>query len=155
MQIVPYMPIHPAQLSIHHEEEEEKHPDSSLPIPVDPKSDDDLFKKPFPPTPYFVEEPPENLVKRTTRMKRFDLSLTFRQNSEFLFDYIEVILNPFVRIIISPSRKYAMILPPFSHLRIISYSNPLLRCKSTTHELCFFSSHTSDSISLLTSDNIV
>ena len=139
MQIVPYMPIHPAQLGVHHEKEgeEEKHPDSYLPVPVNPKSDDDLFKKPFLPTPYIVEEPPENLVKRTTRMKRFDLSLTFLQNSEFISDYIEVILNPFVRIIISLSRKYVMILLPSSHLRIISYSNPPLRCKSMRHKLCF------------------
>lgn len=142
MQIVPYMPIHPAQLSIHHEEEEQE-ADSSSPIPTDPKSEDDLFKKPFPPPPYIVEEPPENLVKRTTRMKRFDIC--FQNNSLLVFDYIEVILNLFVRIIIFLSRKYAMILLPSIHQRIISYSNPPLRCKSTNHELCFFSSsYTSD-----------
>lgn len=95
MQIVPYMPIHPAQLNMPIEKEdeieieEEKHPDSPAPILTDPKSgyadDDELFKKPFVPTPYFVEEPPDNFVKRSTRMKRLIDQLLFIQSIEFLF----------------------------------------------------------------------
>ncbi|CAF0851646.1 unnamed protein product [Adineta ricciae] len=73
MQIVPYMPIHPAQLSTTDEtvkkEEKKKEPEISKMIP--PKaSDDHVFKKPLLPLPYTVEEPFENTSKRTLRMKR-------------------------------------------------------------------------------------
>lgn len=64
MQIVPYMPIHPAQLT---SKNEEKSQEDQTKIK---KNDDHLFKKPFLPTPYTVEEPPDNTIKRTLRMKR-------------------------------------------------------------------------------------
>lgn len=113
MQIVPYMPIHPAQLNIPIEKEEdieldeEKHLDSPAPILANPKpdydDDDDLFKKPFAPTPYIVEEPPDSFVKRSTRMKRFVNELMiFIQCIHSRLQSIEVILSLFVRIAIYP-----------------------------------------------------
>lgn len=68
MQIVPYMPIHPAQLkSTNDEKEQENHTETK-------KTHDGnhLFKKPFLPTPYTVEEPSENTIKRALRMKRLN-----------------------------------------------------------------------------------
>lgn len=83
MQIVPYMPIHPAQLNNNNstnnvtmEEKEEKN-EKEIPLPVKineikKENDDHLFKRPFSPTPYIVEEPSENTNKRTSRMKRLE-----------------------------------------------------------------------------------
>ncbi len=73
MQIVPYMPIHPAQLNNsnnNHETAEEKEQKDEKKRKKE--SDDHLFKRPFPPTPYIVEEPCENTSKRTLRMKRLE-----------------------------------------------------------------------------------
>ncbi len=72
MQIVPYMPVHPAQLNSHDEKnEKQKKIPSSTPVnPIKKENDDHLFKRPLTPTPYTVEEPPENTSKRPARMKR-------------------------------------------------------------------------------------
>jgi hypothetical protein len=74
MQIVPYMPIHPAQLNNNNNNnnstiDEKKQENQNK---IKKENDDYLFKKPFIPTPYTVEEPCENLMKRTPRMKRLD-----------------------------------------------------------------------------------
>ena len=76
MQIVPYMPVHPAQLITDStstikpttDEGEEKE-DSSNDL-KDP-NDDYLFKIPSVPTPYTVEEPNDTTIKRGSTMKRF------------------------------------------------------------------------------------
>lgn len=70
MQIVPYIPVHPAQLTTDSisigksttDEEEEKTQDTN---------DDHLFKIPSVPTPYTVEEPSDNTIHRGSTMKRF------------------------------------------------------------------------------------
>jgi hypothetical protein len=79
MQIVPYMPIHPAQLNNNNvtvEEKEQKNENKiSSPVKINERkdeNDDHLFKRPFLPTPYTVEEPCENTNKRTLRMKRLE-----------------------------------------------------------------------------------
>ncbi len=66
MQIVPYIPIHPAQLNNDNistttitEEDELKN-----------DNDDYIFKIPSVPTPYTVEEPCDNTIKRSSTMKR-------------------------------------------------------------------------------------
>jgi hypothetical protein len=76
MQIVPYMPIHPAQLhttpvavTI-----EDHHDDTASPVlcpETESNNDDHLFKRPLPPVTYTVEEPCDTSVKRTSPMKRF------------------------------------------------------------------------------------
>ena len=75
MQIVPYMPVHPAQLNTHDDKKEKQKKESPPPTPVNPpikkENDDHLFKRPFAPLPYTVEEPPENTNKRPARMKRY------------------------------------------------------------------------------------
>lgn len=72
MQIVPYMPVHPAQLNNSNEKEKKKKKIPS-PIPVNQikkENDDYLFKRPLTPPLYTVEEPPDNTTKRPARMKR-------------------------------------------------------------------------------------
>lgn len=68
MQLVPYMPIHPAQLN------EEKPIESQTSISVtsdEPKNDNHLFKIPSVPTFYTVEEPPsDDVMRRNPTMKR-------------------------------------------------------------------------------------
>ncbi len=72
------MPVHPAQLNTHDDKKEEQKkisPPAPTPTPtqVNPikkENDDHLFKRPFIPLPYTVEEPPENTNKRPARMKR-------------------------------------------------------------------------------------
>ncbi|CAF1280563.1 unnamed protein product [Rotaria sordida] len=89
MQIVPYMPIYPVQFNNNNpmmdekEQEQENQNQNSSPIIVKEtkKEDDDLlFKRPFPSTPYTVEEPLENSTKRTSKMKR-SYSQSVRYNS--------------------------------------------------------------------------
>ncbi|CAF0849379.1 unnamed protein product [Rotaria sp. Silwood1] len=84
MQIVPYMPIHPAQLSNDNvttddkskEQEEDKLVDNTILSSVVSdeikyENDDHLFKIPLIPTPYTVEEPPcDSARKRSPTMKR-------------------------------------------------------------------------------------
>ncbi|CAF1407645.1 unnamed protein product [Rotaria sordida] len=78
MQIVPYMPIHPAQLNNDKtkEQEEDKIIDNktSSPIISDEikyENNDHIFKIPTIPTAYTVEEPPcETTTKRSSTMKR-------------------------------------------------------------------------------------
>lgn len=82
MQIVPYMPIHPAQLNtdnvttddkVKEEEEEDEIPESASPIISDEvrnDTDEHNFKMPSAPTPYTVEEPCDNTIKRASAMKR-------------------------------------------------------------------------------------
>jgi hypothetical protein len=80
MQIVPYMPIHPAQLNSDTltndekaEDDEEEIVESTSPIiSEDVKNDNDghLFKIPSAPTPYTVEEPCDSTIKRASAMKR-------------------------------------------------------------------------------------
>jgi len=77
MQIVPYMPIHPTQLNNNNNhstlDEKEQENQNKIPPPIKVKENDDhLFKKPFAPTPYTVEEPCENTIKRTPTMKRLN-----------------------------------------------------------------------------------
>ena len=83
MQIVPYMPVHPGQLQSttvnsvnqtdNQMEEEAKAEDKLSPVPV-PRtsvhSDDNLFKRPFTPPAYTVEEPCDFPSQRPHRMKR-------------------------------------------------------------------------------------
>ncbi len=83
MQIVPYMPIHPAQLNNDNNSTTtptivEKPPEKEEKSKTE--NDDHLFKKPFLPTPYIVEEPVESIARRTPRMKRFDDSETSSYN---------------------------------------------------------------------------
>jgi hypothetical protein len=72
MQIVPYMPIHPAQLNTNDKEEDKSKISSPVIIKEIKKkeNDDHLFKRPFVPTSYTVEEPCDNTIKPTPRMKR-------------------------------------------------------------------------------------
>lgn len=79
LQLVPYMPVHPAQLKSNKQSDEQK---SSSPIAstLPNQTDDHLFKKPFLPTPYTVEEPCDTSHKRTSRMKR-SYSQSIRSNS--------------------------------------------------------------------------
>ncbi len=65
MQIVPYMPIHPAQLN---NDNPTKTTDYENQASND--SDDYLFKIPSVPTPYTVEEPCDSAIKRGSTMKR-------------------------------------------------------------------------------------
>lgn len=80
MQIVPYMPIFPTQLGNNNQnctqmeekeqKQEEQNPKST---PVKQKENDDhLFRRPLPPAPYTVEEPPESTSRRPPKMKRFE-----------------------------------------------------------------------------------
>ena len=74
-QIVPYIPIHPAQLttdSVTNAKEETTDQDEPSPTVVSPESnfDDNIFKIPSVPTPYTVEEPCDNVNKRNSTMKR-------------------------------------------------------------------------------------
>ncbi|CAF3489317.1 unnamed protein product [Rotaria sp. Silwood1] len=97
MQIVPYMPIYSLQAnnnnnnnnpSMDEKEQEQENqnqnqnqnPSPIIVKPVKKEDDDLLFKRPFPPTPYTVEEPPENTTKRTSKMKR-SYSQSVRYNS--------------------------------------------------------------------------
>ncbi|CAF2682993.1 unnamed protein product [Rotaria sp. Silwood2] len=91
MQIVPYMPIYPVQVNNNNstmdekeqEQEQENQNQNSSPIiakEIKKQDDDLLFKRPFPPTPYTVEEPPENTTRRTSKMKR-SYSQSVRYNS--------------------------------------------------------------------------
>ncbi|CAF3782654.1 unnamed protein product [Adineta steineri] len=81
MQLVPYMPIHPAQLSNDtatkqdedEEEEEERIIENPSPVIFEELKNDDgdhLFKMPSLPTLYTVEEPSDNITKRACAMKR-------------------------------------------------------------------------------------
>jgi len=83
MQIVPYMPIHPAQLNndnvatddkIKEEEGEGEeliaNTSGVTSEEFKDENDDYLFKMPSLPTPYTVEEPCENTTKRACAMKR-------------------------------------------------------------------------------------
>lgn len=80
MQIVPYMPIHPAQLNndnvttITDEKIKDKEETVEDSILDESKNDNDdyPFKIPSIPTPYTVEEPCENTIKRTPTMKRLN-----------------------------------------------------------------------------------
>ena len=76
MQIVPYMPIHPAQLnqtSILVKDDREKPVPSSTSMDTrrNRDNDDSIFKRPCTPTPYTVEEPCDLTMKRAARMKRY------------------------------------------------------------------------------------
>jgi hypothetical protein len=90
MQIVPYMPIHPAQLissdsttaaisetKSHDDSNDDERLDeqpSPLSIVIDDvntQNDHDLFKRPLMPTAYTVEEPNDNAVQRSSTMKRY------------------------------------------------------------------------------------
>jgi hypothetical protein len=70
------MPIHPAQLNNNNnnnhndKEQEDNQKKISSVKEIKKDNDDHLFKKPFQPTPYTVEEPCDNTTKRTPRMKR-------------------------------------------------------------------------------------
>lgn len=81
MQLVPYMPIHPAQLNSENvtsddkskeDEDDELIENPSLVISEEVKNDNDdyQFKIPSIPTPYTVEEPCDNTRKRPSAMKR-------------------------------------------------------------------------------------
>ncbi|CAF0720050.1 unnamed protein product [Adineta steineri] len=92
MQIVPYIPIHPAQLNNNNnhvtvEEKEQKIENNiSSTVKISPiikeENDDHLFKRPFSPVPpYTVEEPTENTTKRIPRMKRsYSQSVRYNNN---------------------------------------------------------------------------
>jgi len=88
MQIVPYMPIHPAQLNSNNpiiDEKEQKDQGK-----IKKENDDYLFKKPFLPVPYTVEEPCENILKRPPRMKRLDYKkLIFLKKSIVFFCFFK------------------------------------------------------------------
>lgn len=78
MQIVPYVPVHPAQLKNNNtntdkDEEGIENPISSPILSDDIKNENDefLFKIPSAPTPYTVEEPCDNITKRGATMKRY------------------------------------------------------------------------------------
>jgi len=94
MQIVPYMPIHPAQLNSNNnnipiiDEKEQKNQGE-----IKKENDDHLFKKPFLPVPYTVEEPSEYILKRPQRMKRFDYKNKFSYKNQSFFFIIGVIRN--------------------------------------------------------------
>lgn len=85
MQIVPYMPIHPGQLTTDStstvksttDEGEEKEDSSN------DTNEHHLFKIPSVPTPYTVEEPSDNTIKRGSTMKRFVIG--FIHSSLFIF----------------------------------------------------------------------
>ncbi|UJR30886.1 hypothetical protein I4U23_018397 [Adineta vaga] len=89
MQIVPYMPIHPTQLnntSVVMKSEEQKDEKETL-KPIETieiktkKNDDHLFKKPFLPLPYTVEEPCDTTNRRPLRMKRsYSQSVRYNNN---------------------------------------------------------------------------
>jgi hypothetical protein len=74
------MPIHPSQLTNNNnlrmdgkEEKNEKKASSTIVNKeITKENDDHLFKIPFLPTPYTVEEPCDNSIKRTPRMKRLE-----------------------------------------------------------------------------------
>ncbi|CAF0906134.1 unnamed protein product [Adineta ricciae] len=81
MQLVPYMPIHPAQLNSENvtsddkskdDDEDELIENSSVVISEEVKNENDdyQFKIPSIPTPYTVEEPCDNTRKRPSAMKR-------------------------------------------------------------------------------------
>jgi len=71
MQIVPYMPVHPAQLNNDNNiTTDEKIKDGEEIIENSNSSDDYQFKMPSIPTPYTVEEPCDTVIKRGSTMKR-------------------------------------------------------------------------------------
>ena len=81
MQLVPYMPIHPAQLNSENatcddkskdDDEDELIANSSVVISEEVKNENEdyQFKIPSIPTPYTVEEPSDNARKRPSAMKR-------------------------------------------------------------------------------------
>ena len=75
MQIVPYMPIHPAQLNSDNVTGDEEVAEGASPILSDDitnDNDDHLFKMPSAPTPYTVEEPCDGNIKRAAPMKRYE-----------------------------------------------------------------------------------
>jgi hypothetical protein len=72
MQIVPYMPIHPAQLN----NDNTTTTDDENQVSND--TDDHLFKIPSIPTPYTVEEPCDSAIKRGSTMKR-----SFSQSDQY------------------------------------------------------------------------
>jgi hypothetical protein len=94
------MPIHPSQLTtnnhiIMEEKEQENETKISPPIVINEikkDNDDHLFKRPFLPTPYTVEEPSENTNKRASRMKRSEELILIKINDRF---YPGVILNQY------------------------------------------------------------
>jgi hypothetical protein len=73
MQIVPYMPIHPAQLTndnITTTDEEDNNENQVSSDESKSDNDDYMFKIPSIPTPYTVEEPCDSAIKRGSTMKR-------------------------------------------------------------------------------------
>lgn len=93
MQIVPFIPIHPAQLtsdsktttnddkSTDDDEKQSLASSSSSSLStapttsmidefIDQTDDDQIFKRPWAPTPYTVEEPNDKINKRSPTMKR-------------------------------------------------------------------------------------
>lgn len=75
MQLVPYIPIHPAQLAsesttTNNEKKDEESQPSSAGVSPEPNFDESIFKIPSVPTPYTVEEPCDNVNKRNPTMKR-------------------------------------------------------------------------------------
>ena len=103
MQIVPYMPIHPAQLNVPPVvvPVEDNHENTSSPVlrpQTESKSDDLLFKRPFLPVLYTVEEPSDASVKRPSRMKR---SVADCDTNGLKAFFSEVIPNHYDRIVIS------------------------------------------------------
>ena len=66
MQIVPYIPIHPAQLN--NDNPTTTNTDDENQASND--GDDHQFKIPSIPTPYTVEEPCDSAIKRGSTMKR-------------------------------------------------------------------------------------
>jgi hypothetical protein len=93
MQIVPYVPIHPAQLftnttttTTDDEEAAEKSSSSSVVSEeIAVLNDGQLFKIPPIPTAYTVEEPTEGAIKRGPAMKRYENSLSLSDRSLQLF----------------------------------------------------------------------
>lgn len=85
MQLVPYVPIHPGQLTTESPtkrnekaQESPKKNDDTESVTSNDSEDiqidktEHLFKRPFLPTAYTVEEPCEGDIKRASTMKRFD-----------------------------------------------------------------------------------
>ncbi|UJR15732.1 hypothetical protein I4U23_002667 [Adineta vaga] len=142
MQIVPYMPIHPAQMNsdtvttdekAEGEEDEEVLAESSSPvIPEEVKNDNDdhLFKMPSAPTPYTVEEPSDSNIKRASTMKR-SYSQSNQSNSNLSVTELKSDVN--------------------DKTSVLQSQSPYFIVEPTVTPLCHTSSSTSSS-SLSTSD---
>ncbi len=91
MQIVPFMPIHPAQLTKDNVTTEDKTKNEEEIIENQPVVSDEfqnennnyLFKIPSIPTPYTVEEPSDSAIKRGSTMKRWGNIFLYNKYSFF------------------------------------------------------------------------